>query len=208
MKINTDGEMLLVVRAPADDRGQSLFGIGSARLRIMGVRSWHHVASVSGAKAPPRTPEATDRPGIAPTLAMLSAAALVGAALTATGANLLSRAVEGDMDAIRMTATPRLAAYDAAGALAAERAVLAPAMERVPASAILNALARSLPAGSRIVTVEQTADSGLAIELLTNDPDLLAAPFAKEPALRTLMQTHQRPDGRGRLIVGLSAQPS
>ncbi len=208
MKLNTDGEMLLVVRAPADDRGQSLFGVGSARLKILGARGWRHVASDRGAPPRTRTPGAADRSTLPASLALLSAAALAGAALAAIGATLVARTIEAELAEVRTAAAPRLAAFDAAGALAAERGGLAQTMERAPASAVLHALARSLPAGSRIVSVEQTADSGLAIELLTNDPDLLAAPFAKEPALRTLMQTHQRPDGRGRLIVGLSALPS
>lgn len=210
MELNRSDAAIATHRASHGQRGRSLMEVAVAGVASLPQRARRREArscdqdDMAGRGTPVRTAGAPAR--IDAALALLAAAALCGAALTAIAATLLSRQVEGDVAELRTAAASRTAAHREIARLAADRPALAAVMERAPVGAVMVALGRSLPAEAQLVSVQRDRDHRLTVEIATNDPDLLAAPFREEPLLRDLVQTQQRSDGRGRLIVSLHAR--
>jgi hypothetical protein len=174
---------------PQPPRARSLMGeLGRSALEASGaMRAW--VAARPGARAGRRAW------WVAGALAALIAA---GPVLTIVAGKLATGSARGEAARLREQAAPRAAAVQA---LARDRAALVAMLKQPGLGAVMEALARALPAEAVLIRAERGAQGLLEVDIASPDPDRLRAAIRAEPALARLRNVGQQ---QGDLLMTVS----
>ncbi|WP_448661331.1 hypothetical protein ACG3SL_11815 [Sphingomonas sp. CJ20] len=134
----------------------------------------------------------------------LAVAALiaVGPVLTLAGAHVLAGRVAREVQALSAAEAPREAKRAEARQA---RELLAPVLARPGLTAVMDAVARSLPEDARLARVERGADGALEIDATAPDPDAVRSALRREPLLARLRDSGQR-RGDGAMVASFRSE--